>query len=63
MKIILSIGAVLAFLAGCGVWAVGTSSIHEILAAILFLNAAVCFSAVCIIESIDGVRRLWDQSK
>ena len=63
MKIILSIGAVLAFLSGCGVWAVGTSAIHEILAAILFLNAAVCFSAVCIIEALEKIRRLWDSTK
>lgn len=57
MRLILFLFSVLALLAGSGILAGAKSAIHEIEAFILFLIAAVLFSAAAVIDSIIANRR------
>ena len=57
MRILLFLGAVLAFLFALLLLLVAKSAIHEIQAFILFLISAVCLSGAGIVEAVNTLRR------
>ena len=57
MRILLFLLAILAFLAGAGIFASAKSAIHEIEAFILFLITAVFISGAGIVEAVNQLRK------
>lgn len=60
MRVLLFVLSVVAFLAGFATLASAKSAVHEILAAILFLQFCVLLTGSAIVEAISRLKRMPD---
>lgn len=54
MRFFISLFCVLAFLAGVGAFASGSSAVHQILGAVFLLIGVICLVGMAILESLNS---------